>query len=257
MITSRLRHCSPADTGGINIKLRNTVLTGVLVLVLAIAGGLVWLYSSLDSLAQAAIEKYGPEITQVSVHVSGVKLAPADGRGTIQGLRLGNPPGFKTDSSFKAGEISLKIDTASLTKDVIVINEVVIQSPEVTYESGSSGNNLEAIQKNIESYLGKLSAGRQDDAGPKKKLIIDNLHIRDGKVNVNTAFTVGKTVSSAIPNLHLRDIGRKSNGASAGEVARQVWGALVRSTGSVVSSLGSAIKEGAKGLVEGTRKLFK
>jgi hypothetical protein len=238
------------------MKLRNTVLAVAAVLVLAIGGGLIWLYASLDSLVQAAIEKYGPEITQVSVQVSRVTLAPADGRGTIQGLRLGNPKGFKTDNSFQAGEISLKIDPASLTKDVIVITEVVIQSPEVTYESGSAGNNLETIQKNIERYVARFGAGKQD-AGPKKKLIIENLYIRDGKVNVNTALTIGKTVSSSIPNLHLRDIGRKSNGASAGEVAKEVWDALLRSTGSVVSSLGGAIKEGAKDLVESARKLFK
>ena len=239
------------------MKLRHYALITVAVLALAIAGSLFWLYSSLDSLAQAAIEKYGPEITQVSVHVSRVKLAPADGRGAIQGLRLGNPKGFKTESSFKAGEISLKIDPASLTKDVIVINELVIQSPEVAYESGDAGNNLETIRKNIESYVARLGAGKQRDAQPRKKLIVENLYIRDGKLNVITALTAEKPLSSPIPNLHLRNIGRKSNGVTAGEVTKQVWDALVRSTGGVVSGLGGAIKEGAKGLVEGTRRLFK
>lgn len=239
------------------MKIRKSFIAIAAVLVLAVGGGLIWLYSSLDSLVQAAIEKYGPEITQVSVHVARVKLAPTDGKGTIQGLRLGNPAGFKTENSFKAGEISLKIEPASLTKDVIVINEVVIQSPEVTYESGTSGNNLDTIQKNIEGYVARLGAGKQKDDGPGKKLIIENLYVRDGKVNVNTALTVGKTVSMPIPNLHLRDIGRKSNGASAGEVTKQVWTALARSTSGAVSALGGAIKEGAKNLVDSAKKLFK
>lgn len=239
------------------MKIRHYALIAAAVLILAIAGGLAWLYSSLDSLAQAAIEKYGPEITQVPVQVSRVKLAPADGKGAVQGLRVGNPSGFKTENSFKAAEISMKIDPASLTKDVIVINEVVIQSPEVTYESGNTGNNLETIRSNIERYIAGLSAGKRDDAGPGKKLIIENLYIRNGRLKVVTALTVGKPVSLPIPTLHLRDIGRKSNGATAGEVTRQVWDALVRSAGNVVSSLGGAIKEGAKSLVEGTRKLFK
>lgn len=239
------------------MKLRHSVLIGSAVAVIAIAGGMLWLYSSLDSLLQAAIEKYGPEITQVSVHVSQVKLAPADGKGSIQGLRLGNPRGFGTESSLKAGEIRLQIEPASLARDLIVIKEVVIQSPEVTYESGSAGSNLETIQKNIENYVARFSGGKQNEGAPGKKLVIENLYIRDGRVNVNTALTAGKTLSSPIPNLHLRDIGKKSNGATAGEVAKQVWDALTRSTGNVVASLGGAIKEGTKSLIDSAKKFFK
>ena len=239
------------------MKLRHPILIAVGVVVLAVAGGLLWLYSSLDSLVKTAIEQYGPEITQVSVQVARVTLAPTDGKGSIQGLRLGNPKEFSTGTSLKAGEISLQVDPASLASDVIVIREVVIQSPEVTYESSQAGNNLETIQKNVEAYVARLGNGKKADSAPKKKFIIENLYIRDGRVNVNTALTAGKTLSSGIPNLHLRDIGKKSNGATAGDVTKQVWDALVRSTGSAVSSVGGAIKNGAKSIVEGAKRLFK
>jgi len=236
---------------------RKTLLGLLGVVLIIVAGAAFWLFNSLDALVQAGIEKFGPEVTQVSVKVGSVRLDPANGEGEISGLRLGNPKGFKTESALKVGTIRLRMDPTSIAGDVVLIHEVIIQSPDVTYESGAAGNNLETIQKNIESYVARFSGARKDDTAPKKKLIIENLYIRDARVNVNTALTIGQTVSSPVPDLHLRDIGKREGGASPDEAMKQVWGALMRSTGTVVSKIGGAITEGAKSAVEGVKKLFK
>jgi len=236
---------------------RKTLLGLLGVVLIIVAGAAFWLFNSLDALVQAGIEKFGPEVTQVSVKVGSVRLDPANGEGEISGLRLGNPKGFKTESALKVGTIRLRMDSTSIAGDVVLIHEVIIQSPDVTYESGAAGNNLETIQKNIESYVARFSGARKDDTAPKKKLIIENLYIRDARVNVNTALTIGQTVSSPVPDLHLRDIGKREGGASPDEAMKQVWGALMRSTGTVVSKIGGAITEGAKSAVEGVKKLFK
>ena len=65
----------------------------------AVAGGAWWLYSSKDALVKAAIEKFGPEITGVAVTVEGVKLDPLEGKGTISGLKVGNPKGLSDGAS--------------------------------------------------------------------------------------------------------------------------------------------------------------
>ena len=170
---------------------------------------------------------------------------------------MGNPKGFTTELALKVATIRLRMDPTSVASDVVLIHEVTIQSPDVTYESGAAGNNLESIQKNIESYVARFSGGKKDDSAPKKKMIIENLYIRDARVNVNTALTIGKTLSSPVPDLHLRDIGKREGGASPGEVMKQVWGALMRSTGNVASKIGGAISEGARSAVESVKKLFK
>ena len=207
---------------------RKTLLGLLGAVLIIVAGAAFWLFNSLDALVQAGIEKFGPEVTQVSV---------------------------------KVGTIRLRMDPTSIAGEVVLIHEVIIQSPDVTYESGAAGNNLETIQKNIESYVARFSGARKDDAAPKKKLIIENLYIRDARVNVNTALTsvvtAGQTVSSPVPDLHLRDIGKREGGASPDAAMKQVWGALMRSTGNVVSKIGGAIAEGAKIAVEGVKKLFK
>lgn len=236
---------------------RKTLLGLLGAVLIIVAGAAFWLFNSLDALVQAGIEKFGPEVTQVSVKVGSVRLDPANGEGEISGLRLGNPKGFKTESALKVGTIRLRMDPTSIAGEVVLIHEVIIQSPDVTYESGAAGNNLETIQKNIESYVARFSGARKDDAAPKKKLVIENLYIRDARVSVNTALTIGQTVSSPVPDLHLRDIGKREGGASPDEAMKQVWGALVRSTGNVVSKIGGAITEGAKSAVDSVKKLFK
>ena len=55
----------------------------------------------------------------------------------------------------------------------------------------------------------------------------------------------------AVPDLHLRDIGKKSNGATAGEAAKQILGALTQNVVKATASLNlggidtDALKKGA------------
>src|SRR3989304_3312426 len=126
------------------------VLVGAaIVLVLALGGGVWWFYHSLDSLVASAIRTFGPEITGVSIHLDSVKIAPMDGRAALHGLVVGNPPGFKTDHALSLGEISMTLDLDSLAKDVIVIKQISIVKPDVSYELGTGGSNPDTITRNV------------------------------------------------------------------------------------------------------------
>jgi hypothetical protein len=57
--------------------------------------------------------------------------------------------------------------------------------------------------------------------------------------------------------MHLRDIGKKSNGATAGDVVKQVWGARARSVTSVAAGVLGAVKDGAKSAGDAVKQLFK
>lgn len=232
------------------MKLRSLLLVLLAAAVVVAGGALWWLWSSRDALVKEAIEKYGPEITGVAVSVREVKLEPLEGKGTIGGLRLGNPKGFDAPSALTLAEMRLAMDPASITKDVVLIREVVLQSPEITYERGLGSSNLEVIQKNVEGYVARMTGPKKDE-GPKKKFVIENLYVRGGKVQFGTS------VALPLPDLHLRDIGKKSNGATAGEVVKQTWEAVVRSSMNLALRAGAAIKRGANSIIKGAKKLFK
>lgn len=236
------------------------------VLIVAVVVIVVFVLSSLDSLIKEAVETYGSEITQADVRLDNVKIEATSGKGALSGLKVGNPKGFETESAFRLGEISVSLDVGSVTEDVIVINEIVIAGPEVTYEMASGGTNIDALQRNVDSYMeskglkskgGKAEPAAKDEGGPK--LVISNLYIKGGKANVSATILKGKTMTVPLPDIHLKDIGKDKGGASPGEVVEQVLASVTKGVKGAVSTLdlGKAMEtvtEGAKGAVESVTK---
>lgn len=220
------------------MKTRNVVLSAAAVAVIAAAGGIWWLTTSIDGLVKQAIERWGPEITGVAVRVDSVNIKVREGSGTIRGLFVGNPKGFEAPHALTLREMRLTIDAASIPRDVVLIRELLLVAPDVVYERGQGSDNLAIIQKNIDAWVAKNAGAKKADAGPGKKFVIENVLVRDGKAHF------GSALASPMPDLHLRDVGKKSNGATAGEVAKQVWGAMLRNATNLASRTGSAIKEG-------------
>ena len=241
------------------------LLLGIAVLVLlGIAGSVWWLYSSLDSQVASAIRTYGPEITGVPVTLSSVNIVLADGTATLRGLVVGNPRGFKTAHALSLGEISMTLDLGSLTTDVILIKEISIIKPDVTYEYALGGSNLDLLQRNIERYVAEHLGGKSEskDTGPGKKLVIENVYIKKGTANVSAEVLHGKAMAVPLPDLRLKDIGKKSNGATAGEAMKQILGTLTQSVTNSVSSLnlgsvGGSIKKGTGAATDRIKELFK
>ena len=237
---------------------------GILLVVIAI--GLYFLFSSLNSIVKAAVEKVGSSATQAQVRLKEVDIQITSGKGAMRGLTVGNPSGFKTERAFSLGEISLQVDVGSVTKDTIVIKEIVIAAPEVTYELATGGSNIDALQRNVNAYTGGGGKAEKSESGGGKKLVIENLYVRNGKVNVSATALGGKTMSTPLPDIHLTNIGKQSGGATAGQVTQQVLSAIGQSATKAATSLpdvgklvGSA-KESATGAAEGAgeglKKLF-
>jgi hypothetical protein len=199
----------------------------------------VCLLSSIDSLIKTAVETYGSEAMKATVQLDDVEVSPTSGQGTMRGLFVGNPQGFDTASAFKLGAVSVRLDIGTLGEDTIVINEIIIDKPEVTYEIGTGGSNIDALKRNVNAYAGterKGTAGKKaDGAGPK--LVITKLRITGGVVNVSAAMLKGKKLSAPLPTIELNDIGKEKGGASPGEVIEQVIERVSQSVGKSVATL--------------------
>lgn len=234
------------------------VLIGVGVLVVAAAIGLFVLLSNLDSVIKQAIESVGPKVTQVDVTVDDVTLEIADGAAAIHGLYIGNPSGFDTKRAMSLGLVSVRLDTDTVTSDEIVIHEVVIDAPQMTYEVGNPRSNFQQIQKNVEDFIAQNGGGGEsaasDSGGEGPKLIIENLYVRNAQVGVSAPFLKGKEVGTKIPEIHLTDIGKDSGGATPAQVAAVTLDAITERVIGAVGQLnlqdmmegavGDAVKEG-------------
>lgn len=218
--------------------MKKALIIGGGLLVVVIAAGLFLAVAGLDDLVKTAVEKGGSEATQVKVTLDKAEVKLTDGEASLSGLVVGNPDGFKTDNAFALGAISVKIDTATVTNDVVIIKEVVITAPKVTYELGADGSNIDAIKSNVERLAGgggSSSSSDSSEEGPK--VIIEHLYVRGGEVNVSATALGGKTMTSPLPEIHLTDIGKDKGGADAGEVASKIMAALTDKVGGFVGSL--------------------
>lgn len=220
--------------------MKRFLLIGGLVVVVIVIGVAYVLYTSLDSIIEAAIEKYGSEYTGTAVGVDGVDLDLTSGKGAINGFSVGNPAGFETGNAIEVDRIALAVDIGSVTENPIVINEIVIDKPKVTYEIGADGNNIDTIAEHVQSKTGSGGGGPEDkaaDAGGGTKLVIDDLYVKGGEVGVSATALEGKTMSADLSDIHLENIGKDGGGATPGQVAGIITASLVKWVGVALTTV--------------------
>lgn len=242
------------------------ILIGVVVVLVVIGGAGVYVFLNAGGIIKQIVEEVGSEATKTKVSLSKVDLSIQSGEAALNGFQMGNPSGFKSPKAMSFGIVSVKIDPASVTQDVILVKEVVIAQPEITYEFASGGgSNFDAIQKNVDAYAKEMGAGggggtnkNSAEAKGGKKVIIEHLYMRNGKIGVSADFLQGKELNADLPTIHLKDIGKKSNGATAAEVADQLMSEISKSATKVVSSLGvGKMMDTAKGALKGAENMLK
>lgn len=196
----------------------------LLAVLLVLAAGMfyLWLANPLNAWVKAAIENYGSEMTQAKVSVSDVDLSPADGKGVLSGLALGNPDGFKTPYAFKAGHIELALEPASLTGKVVLIRKIQVDAPYISYEKNGGITNFDAIQRNVQRYIGASRQAPKEERKDEMKMIIESLVIRNAKVNYNGLMDL------KLPDIELRNLGKKKGGATSAEVTNAIVAELNR-----------------------------
>lgn len=211
--------------------------TGFLVLVLVLVGTVFYFLVNLGDQIKTAVEEAGSAVAGVTVTLASAEVKPAKGIATLRGLTVGNPPGFKTANAFDLGEITVAVDAATITKDLVIVNEVAVQDPRITYEIGADGGNIEIIANNAERFAG---------GGAGAKFIIEHLYLRGGTLVVSAAALGGRTMTFHLPEIHLTDIGKDQGGANSTEIAAKVLAALTGKIGAFVSGLDlSSVLEGA------------
>lgn len=215
------------------------VVIGAVVLFVILGGVIFFVWSSFDEIVKTAIETYGSEAIGTPVRVAEVNIRLESGEGGISGLRVANPAGFRATNIFELGMIRTKINTDTVMQDPIVIDEIVIRSPTVFYEINKAGvSNVDVLKKNITQAGGSDGGTARKGDDKALKMIIRKLVIEDGKVMVRIAALGKEEQTVTLPPIRLTDVGRKSGGVTAMEVAQILSGKLVKNVQGAVAVLG-------------------
>lgn len=228
--------------------MKKVILYGSGICTAAAVIAVVVMYMKLGAIVKMAVETLGPKVTQTEVKVASVTLSPFSGTGRVKGIVIGNPAGFKTPSAFALGSVRIAVDLKSLASDCVVVKEIVVEGPEVTFEGGLKGSNLSRIQKNVESFVPAAPKSKDEKPAPQKKVIIDHFQVTGGKVNLSMTALGGKSLTVPLPPVELHGIGRKSNGATIGEAAKQMFGSITGAATGAVAGAGDLLKGGTEQL---------
>ncbi len=246
------------------------VLALVAVAIVLVVVGVTMLYLSLGKVVKTGVETFGSQALQAPVTVTNITFSAFTGKAEIEGLVVGNPQGFKTDSAFKLGVTRVVVDPKSIMTDTIVIREILIEAPEVTYETDLKGSNITRLKENIEAFTGTGATEPGDepaeepadkpaeepnaeDGKPGKKVVIESFKIADGQIRLSATVLGGAALPVPLPEVHLTDIGKDSGGTSIGEAVSEIFGSVtgtitgaVKAGGALIGDTTDAVKDTAE-----------
>ena len=225
-------------------KILLSVLALLVVLVISAVG---YLYFSLNTLVKKAVETVGPRITKTDVRLSSANISPFSGSGSLNGFVIGNPEGFGKEPALRFGSIQVKVDKATLLKEVITVDSVIIRNPDILLEGTLRGNNLGKLLQNIKSSSSSKSSEEKASSKESKKFVVKEVVISGIKLRL-AASALDQKVEQTIPlpEIRLQNIGSDGSGVSASQLATQILAPLLQSA--VTEGVNSLAKQGLREL---------
>jgi hypothetical protein len=182
--------------------MKNKALKIVAGLAVVILAAILVITLSLDGMIKSGIEENGSELLQTQVTVDKVNISMFGGSGTIYGFTVQNPEEFSDEPALYIQEASMKVDLWSLITNQIVVNEVVVESPDLLFEQVGMGVNLKKLNDNMDLA---------SDEPSETFLVIEYLLIEDAKVTVSSSLDRERTTEVTLAEFSLNDIGRDGN----------------------------------------------
>lgn len=270
--------------------MRRRVAIAATIGVAALVAAGLYVVSSLDSIVENAIERYGSAATHVAVQVDSVTLSLLGGSGVINHLTVANPSGFSTADALSLGRIELVLDRASLRGNPVIVDRLTIVAPLIRFEVNQAGEaNVDVIRRSIAQYRAGASAepvpemgaptpaprrGRDERAAERRRFVIHTLSIQDAQVVIEPGVIGRERTVMELAETGETDIGARGDGATGAEVAAVVVRALVRDVATTVAAakvqrsiekgvggeagktLGKGVADAVKGVGKAVNDLF-
>jgi hypothetical protein len=220
---------------------------------------IIALYFSLNKIVEKGITTFGSQVmlTEVSLEASNISLF--SGEGELKGLVIGNPKGFSNNNALSFDRIKVAVDVKSIFTDNILIKQILIDGPKITYELVGEKSNIQAILNNINSPVKKEEKVKKTESkknSSQKKVIIDLVKITNGKIDLAMKVLGGKGASLEFSDMTMRDLGRKKGGLTPEEAVLVIFNALNKGVSGSVSVSAGNLKDKSKNLLEGVKGLF-
>ncbi len=190
----------------------------VVLLLLLVVGVFVYVGYNTNSIVKNAIETIGTQYLGAPVKVKDVEIALQEGRGTLKELEIGNPPGYTGAYAMRFGTVSIEMDAAHSTSQLIVLKRITIDGARAAAIANTpKDTNFRALSSNVPTSAGASTI----------KLIVDKLDLTNTQASVSSPLLT-RALEVNVPDEHLTDVGRSSNGVDVGTLIAQVLAPITK-----------------------------
>jgi uncharacterized protein involved in outer membrane biogenesis len=236
--------------------MKKTILRIAIVLVVLLVVAVVASFFFLGSIIKKGVETVGPQITKTEMRLDGASLSVFSGSGTLKGLFVGNPEGYKTEAAIKVGAVSVGVKPGSIFSDKIHVTHINVQAPQITFEGGLTGNNLSKLLNNVQSGSGggDKSGGASQSSAASQKIQVDEFVISGGVINLSVSVPgVGnQSATVPLPEIHFTGIGQGAEGITVAELTRKILNEVLQkaipAAEKAAANLGKGVTDAVKDL---------
>ncbi len=206
------------------------IIASIIVVLLLLSGGALWFLAggSLNDYIKNQIETVGTQVTEQPVTVKAVDIKLTSGSGSILGINLANPKTYSQPSAFSLGEMTLDINLESLTSSPIIIDAIVIKSPEAFVQFTQTGGSniqdiLDAIERNTPKSDANTTEKESTSDGKEPKVKVSKIILAGTALTVDLSAFGNKEHSATLPDITLNNVG-----GDAGLPASQLGAEIVK-----------------------------
>ena len=185
-------------------------LATLAITILLICGGALWFLASgsLNEFIKEQIQIIGHETTKQKVLVGNVDIQLKKGSGTITDIVLYNPAGYSYPHVFSLGKVGLDINIESLTKEPIVIDEIIIEKPQAFVEfNKKGGSNIKELLDIIKENTTKSTEEPSTSNKEQPKIRIEKLILSGVALSINLTELGNKEHHVTLKDINLTNIG--------------------------------------------------
>lgn len=233
------------------MKILLKLVVVIVVLVLIAVGGL---FFYVDAIAKTAIERGGSTALGVPTTVSSTDVGILDGKFSLSGLRVANPPGYDAPDFLRMGGGDVSVSFGSLREDTVRLPTLNLNNLDLSLERTGEGANYDVILANLKRFeSADEKPATATDGG--KKFIINEIVIRNINVAVDVLPIGGDLTRVNVPieEIRLQDVGSDSDtGVIMGEltsiILKAVFASIVQFGGDLLPTdllqdLGSGLEQ--------------
>lgn len=203
------------------------IIASIIVILLLLGGGALWFLAngSLNDYVKNQIETVGSKVTEQTVSVRAVDIKLVSGAGSILGVNLANPKSYSQPNAFALEEITLDINLESLTSSPIIIDAIVIKSPQAFVQfTQTGGSNIQDILDAIERNTPKGEASTTETTGGKEpKIKVSKIVLAGTALTIDLSAFGNKEHNATLPDITLNNVG-----GDAGLPASQLGSEIVK-----------------------------